>query len=76
VTLREEHGLRVFENRVLGRIFGLKRIELTGGWIKQHNGELRKLYSSPTLIRMTKSRRMRWAGHVTRMGRREMHIGV
>jgi hypothetical protein len=61
LTLREEHRLRVFENRVLRRIFGLKRDEVTG---KLHNEELRDLYPSPSLIRIIKSRRMRWAGHV------------
>jgi hypothetical protein len=60
----EEHGLRVFENRVLRRISGPKRDELTGGWRKLHNEKLQNLYSSPSIIRMIKSRRMRWAGHV------------
>jgi hypothetical protein len=64
LTLREEHRLRVFENRVLRRIFGPKRNEVTGGWGKLHNEELHKLYSSPSIIRMIKSRRMRWAGHI------------
>jgi hypothetical protein len=64
VTLREEHRLRVFENRVLRRIFGSKSDEVTGGWRKLHNEELHSLYSSPSIIRMTKSRRMRWAGNV------------
>jgi PAS domain-containing protein len=58
----------VFENRVLRRIFGLKRDEVTGGWRKLHNEELRDLYSSPSTLRMIKSRRMRWAEHVVRMG--------
>jgi hypothetical protein len=58
----------VFENRVLRRIFGLKRDEVTGGWRKLHNEELHNVYSSPNIIRMIKSRRMRWAGHVARMG--------
>jgi hypothetical protein len=58
----------VFENRVLRRIFGPKRDEVTGGWRKLHNEELRDLYSSPSIIRMIKSRRMRCAGHVARMG--------
>jgi hypothetical protein len=58
----------VFENRVLRRIFGLKRDEVTGGWRKLHNKELHDLYSSPNIIRIIKSRRMRWAGHVARMG--------
>jgi hypothetical protein len=61
-------GLRVFENRVLRRIFGPKRDEVKGQWRKLHNGELHKLYSSPDIIRQIKSRRMRWAGHVARMG--------
>jgi hypothetical protein len=72
LTLREEHRLRMFENRVLRIIFGPKRDEVTGGWRKLHN-ELHNLYSSP--IKMIKSRRMRWTGHVARMGRSEMHIG-
>jgi hypothetical protein len=67
LTLREEHRLRVLENRVL-RIFGPKRNEVTGGWRKLHNEELLNLYSSPSIIRMIKSRRMRWAGYVARMG--------
>jgi hypothetical protein len=67
--------LRVFENRVLRRIFGPKRDEVTGDWRKLHNEELHNLYSSPDIIRMIKSRRMRWAGHVARMGRIGMHIG-
>jgi hypothetical protein len=67
----------VLENRVLRRMFGSKRDEVTGGWRKLYKEELRKLYSSPNIfvIRMIKSRRMRWAGHVTRMARRGMHIG-
>jgi hypothetical protein len=66
-TSREEHRLRVFENRVL-RIFGLKRDEVMGEWRKLHNEELRDLYSSPSIIRIIKSRRMRWASHVARIG--------
>jgi hypothetical protein len=66
LTLREEHGLRVFENRVL-RIFGPKREE-DASWRKLHNDELHNLYSSPNIIRVIKGRRMRWAGHVARMG--------
>jgi hypothetical protein len=58
----------VFENRVLRRLFGPKRDEVTGEWRKLHNEELRDLYSSPTIIRIIKSRRMRWTGHVARMG--------
>jgi hypothetical protein len=61
LTLREEHRLRVFENRVLRRIFGPKRDDETGDWRKLHN-ELYNLYSSPNIIRMIKSRRMRWVG--------------
>jgi hypothetical protein len=60
----------VFENRVLRRIFGPKRDEVTGDWRKLHNEELHNLYSSPNIIRMIKLRRMRWAGHVARMGER------
>jgi len=58
----------VFENRVLWRIIGPKRDEVTGGWRKLHNEELNDLYSSSNIIRVIKSRRMRWAGHVARMG--------
>jgi hypothetical protein len=60
--------LRVFENRVLRRIFRPKRDEVTGGWRKLHNEELHGLYSSPGIVRVIKARRMRWAGHVVRMG--------
>jgi hypothetical protein len=67
LTLREEHKLKVFENRVLRRIFEPKRDELTGEWRKLHSEELHILYSSPTIIRQMKSRGMRWAGHVARM---------
>jgi hypothetical protein len=70
VTLREEHGLRVFENTVLKGVFGPKRDEVIGGWRKLHNEELHKLYGLPTIIRIIKSRRMRWAGHVARMGQK------
>ncbi|KAJ4441433.1 hypothetical protein ANN_11288 [Periplaneta americana] len=68
LTLREEQRLRVFENKVLRKIFGAKRDEVTGEWRKLHNGELHALYSSPDIIRNIKSRRLRWAGHVARMG--------
>ncbi|KAJ4450771.1 hypothetical protein ANN_02201 [Periplaneta americana] len=68
LTLREEHRLRVFENKVLKKIFGAKRDEVTGEWRKLHNAELHALYSSPDIIRNIKSRRLRWAGHVARMG--------
>jgi hypothetical protein len=97
LTVREEHKLRVFENRVLRRIFGPKRDGVTKGWRKLYNEELHmkktpffivtavkasnlteelhNLYSSPSIIRIIKSRRMRWAGHVARMGRRGTCIG-
>ncbi|KAJ4442507.1 hypothetical protein ANN_04094 [Periplaneta americana] len=68
LTLREEQRLRVFENKVLRKIFEAKRDEVTGEWIKLHNAELHALYSSPDIIRNIKSRRLRWTGHVTRMG--------
>jgi hypothetical protein len=74
LTLGEEHGLRVFENWVLRKIFGPKRDEVTGEWRKLHNEELRDLYSSPSIIRIIKSRRMRWAGQVGRMGRKGTRI--
>ena len=67
LTLREECRLRVFENIVLRRIFGPKRDEITGTWRKLHNEEL-NMYCSPSFIRVITSRRMRWAGHVVRMG--------
>ena len=62
-----EHRLRLFENRVLRRIFGRKRDEVTGEWSKLHNEELYDLYSSPSIVRVMKSRRMRWLGIVARM---------
>ena len=68
LTLREEKKLRVFENRVLRRIFGPRRDEVMGEWRRLHNEELNDLYSSPNIVRVIKSRRMRWAGHVARMG--------
>jgi hypothetical protein len=61
----------VFENRVLRRIFGPKRDGVTGGWRKLHNEELHNLYSSPSIIRIIKSRRIRWMGHVARMGEKK-----
>ena len=70
LTLREEHMLMVFENRVLRRIFGTKMDEVTGEWRKLHNEELNDLYCSPNIVRVIKSRIMRWAGHVARMGGR------
>jgi len=68
LTLRDEHRLRVFENRVLRRIYGPKRDEVTGEWRKLHNEDLNDLYSSPNIIRVIKSRTVRWAGQVARMG--------
>jgi hypothetical protein len=68
LTIREEHRLKVFENRVLRRIFGPTRDEVTREWRKLHNGELHILYSLPDIIRQIKSRRIRWAVHVARMG--------
>jgi hypothetical protein len=65
--LREERRLRVFENRVLRRIFRPKRDEVREEWMKLHNAELNDLYPSPNIVRVIKSRRMRWAGHLTRM---------
>jgi len=65
--LREERRLRVFEKRVLRRVFGSKREEVTGEWRKLHNEELRDLYSLPNIVWVVKSRRMRWAGHVAHM---------
>jgi hypothetical protein len=74
LTIREEHRLRVFENRVLRRIFGPKRDEVTGEWRKLHSEELHNLYSSSDIIRQVKSRRMRWAVHVAHMGEvRKLH---
>ena len=70
LTLREERRLRVFGNRMLRRIFGPKRDEVTREWRKLHNEELNHLYSSPNIVRVIKSRRMKWAGHVARMGER------
>jgi len=68
LTLREERKLRVFENMVLRRIFGPRRYEVTGEWRRLHNEELNDLYCSPNIVRVIKSRRLRWAGHVARMG--------
>ena len=68
MTLREERKLRAFENMVLRRIFGPRRDEVTGEWRRLHNEELNGLYSSPNIVRVIQSRRMRWAGHVARMG--------
>jgi hypothetical protein len=68
LTVREEYKLRVFENRVLRRIFGPKRDGAAGGWRKLHNEDLHNLYYFPSMIKIIKSRRMRWAGHVARLG--------
>jgi hypothetical protein len=69
MQLREESRPRVFKNRVLRRVFGPKRDEVTGEWRKLQNDELRDVYSLPNIVRVVKSRRIRWAGHVERMGR-------
>jgi hypothetical protein len=68
LTLREEHRLRVFENRVLRRIFGPNRNEVTGDCRRLHNDEIHNVSSSPSINRLRKSRRMSWTGHVARMG--------
>ena len=68
MTMREGKKLRVFENKVLRRIFGPRRDEVTEEWRRLHNEELYDLYCSPSIVRVIKWRRMRWAGHVARMG--------
>jgi hypothetical protein len=68
LTLREERMVRMFENRVLRREFGPKKDEVTGEWRKLHNEELNDLYSLPNIVRVVKSRRMRWVGHVALIG--------
>jgi hypothetical protein len=68
LILREKHRPRVFENRLLRRIYQAKRDEVTGDWRKLHNEELQNLHSSPSIIKVIKPRRMRWTGHVARMG--------
>jgi hypothetical protein len=75
MSVRDEHRLRVFENRVVRRMLDSERDEMTGDWRKLHNEELHNLYSSPSIIRMIKSRRMRWVGTIARMGRSGMHMG-
>ena len=67
LALREEHGLRVLQNKLLKKIFGAKRDEIIGEWRKLHNSERHALYSSPNIIGNLKSRRLRWAGHVACM---------
>ena len=76
LTVREEGKLRVFENLVLRGIFGPRRDEVTGEWRRLHNEELNDLYSSPDIVRVIKSRRMRWAGHVALMGEERGAYGV
>jgi len=73
LTLREERRLRVLENRVVRRIFGPRRDEVTREWRKLHIEELNGLYTSPNIVRVIRSRRIKWAGHVARMGE-ERHI--
>jgi hypothetical protein len=76
LTLKKKYKLKVFENRVLRRIFGPKVDEIIGGGLRKlHNEELHKLYSSPNVIKMIKARSMEWAGHIARMGIRGLHIG-
>jgi hypothetical protein len=75
LTLSEEHILRVFEIRVLKRIFGPKRDEVMGRWRNLRNEELRDLFSLPSIIRMIKSRRMRWTGYVARMREKRSALG-
>ena len=70
LTLREEHSLRVFQNRVLRRIFGPKREEVRGEWRKLYKEEFNDLYSSPYIVRVIKSRRMRWEEYVASVGER------
>ena len=71
-TLRKEHRLRVFENKVLRKVFGAKRDEITRDWRKLHNAELHAFYYSPNIIRNLKSRRLRWEGHVARMEQKKI----
>jgi hypothetical protein len=73
LILREEHKLKVFENRMLRRIFGPERHEVMGGQRKLHSDKLHDLYSSPSIIRSIKSRRLRWVGHVARMEKKNVY---
>jgi len=75
MTSREERKLKVFENVVLKRIFGPRREEVTGEWRRLHNGEINDLYSSPNIVRVIKPRKMRWAGHMARVGEERGCIG-
>ena len=75
LTLREDRKLNMFKNMMLGRIFGPRRDEVTGEWRRLHNEELNDLYSSPKKVRVIKSRRMRWAGNVARMGEERARMG-
>jgi len=74
--LREERKLRMFDNMVLRRIFGSSKDEVTGEWRRMHNEELYNLYSSPNIVRVINSRRMRWAGHVAHIGEERVVYGV
>jgi len=76
LTLREECKLRVFNNRVLRRIFGPKKDKVTAEWRKLHNEELNELYTSPNIFQVIKLRRMRWMGHVTRLGESRVVYGL
>jgi hypothetical protein len=75
LTLRNEHGLRLFKNRAMRRIIGPKRAEVTGGWIGPLNEELHNLYCSPSIISMNESFNRKWAGHITAM-KKKMNIQV
>jgi hypothetical protein len=74
VSDKEEHRLRVYENRVLSRIFGPEKDEVTGEWRNLYNKELRNMYSSPSITRIIKSMRLRWVGHEAQVGREGTHL--